>query len=70
MNYKIIKIEVKVYICIVSLKFFVIECLYVLFSCVYFVYCCISENFILVDMIDRNCVCYEKLIKNDYILLI
>lgn len=53
-----------------SLKFFVIECLYVLFSCVYFVYCCISENFILLDMIDRNCVCYEKLIKNDYILLI
>lgn len=37
---------------------------------VYFVYCCISENFILVDMIDRICVCFEKLIKNDYILLI
>lgn len=53
-----------------SSKFLVTERPYVSPSCVHFVYRRTSENPILVDMTDRNCVCYEKLIKNDHTLLI
>lgn len=70
MNHKTIKTEVKAHICIVSSKFLVTERPYVSPSCVHFVYRRTSENPILVDMTDRNCVCNEKLIKNDHTLLI